>query len=105
MFRTDCVDRNGTHVLDHTVIRIIQHKGVHCYAMHTFPSILYLLIRQCLKDTFLLCVQYYALKYLMLQNCPILVILTVGKYFVSLQRLHCLKYIYIKLSYIFNSTN
>jgi len=41
MFRTDCVDKNGTHILDLTVVKIIQHKGVHCYAMHTFRSFLY----------------------------------------------------------------
>lgn len=104
MFRADCVDGNGTHILDLTVIKIVQHKGVHCYAIYTFPSVMYLLIRQCLKDTFPVCVQYYTLKYLMLQNCPIPVILTVSKYFVPLLRLHCLKHTY-KTEYIFNSTN
>jgi len=44
MFRTDCVDRNGTHFLDLTVIKIFQHKDAHCYAMHTLPIFLYLLI-------------------------------------------------------------
>jgi len=41
MLRTDCVDKNGTHILDLRVVKIIQHKGVHCYAMHTVPSFLY----------------------------------------------------------------
>jgi len=41
MFRTDCVDKNGTHILDLTLIKIIQHKCVHCYALHTFPSFFY----------------------------------------------------------------
>jgi hypothetical protein len=37
MFRTDCVDRNGTRILDLSVGKIFQHKGAHYYAMHTLP--------------------------------------------------------------------
>ena len=77
MLRIDNMDSQGTHILDLTVVKIIKHKGVNC-AMRTFLNLLYLLIRQCLRDTFLVCAQYYTLKFRMLQNAPISGILTVG---------------------------
>ena len=59
---------------------------MHC--IH-FPAFFILFV-----GLFPLCVQYYALQYLMVQNYPIPVILTVGKYSALLLGLHYLKYMY-----------